>query len=244
LLRRCFYACAMYRDSARYYDAIYSFKDYAAEAAAVSERIRERRPDAATLLDVACGTGAHLAHFAREYRVEGVDLSEEQLAIARSRLPGVELHQGDMTTFDLGTTFDAVTCMFSSIGYAGTTTDRLDAAIGRMAAHLAPGGVLVVEPWLLPDVFESGHLSTLFVDEPDIAIARMSISHKDGRRSWFDMEHLVGTTDGIESFTEHHELGLFTVDEHVAAFERAGLAVEHDPEGPIGRGLYVGVASP
>jgi SAM-dependent methyltransferase len=232
----------MYRDSARYYDAIYSFKDYAAEAAAVSAQIRAHKPDADTLLDVACGTGAHLAHFAREYRVEGIDLSEEQLAIARARLPGIELHQGDMTTFNLGKTFDAVTCMFSSIGYV-RTLDGLDAAIGRMAAHLTPGGVLVVEPWLLPDAFEAGHLSTLFVDEPEIAIARMSISHKEGRRSWFDMEHLVGSADGIERFVEHHELGLFTVEEQIAAFERAGLRVEHDPEGPIGRGLYVGVAS-
>ncbi len=232
----------MYARSARYYDAIYSFKDYAAEAAAVSARIRAHRPDAATLLDVACGTGAHLVHFAREYRVEGIDLSEAQLAVARTRLPGVELHQGDMTTFDLGKTFDAVTCMFSSIGYVGTL-EGLDAAVGRMAAHLAPGGVLVVEPWLQPDAFEDGHLSTLFVEEPDIAVARMSISHKQGRRSWFDMEHLVGSADGVEHFVEHHELGLFTVGEQIAAFERAGLRVEHDPEGPMGRGLYVGVAS-
>ena len=112
-----------------------------------------------------------------------------------------------------------------------------------MAAHLAPGGVLVVEPWLLPDSFQDGHLSTLFVDEPEIAVARMSISHKEGRRSWFDMEHLVGSADGVEHFVEHHELGLFTVEEQLAAFERAGLSVEHDPEGPMGRGLYVGVAS-
>ena len=232
----------MYARSARYYDAIYSFKDYAAEAAAVSARIRAHRPDAATLLDVACGTGAHLVHFAREYRIEGIDLSEEQLAVARTRLPGVELHQGDMTTFDLGKTFDAVTCMFSSIGYVGTL-EGLDAAVGHMAAHLAPRGVLVVEPWLQPDAFEDGHLSTLFVEEPDIAVARMSISHKERRRSWFDMEHLVGSADGVEHFVEHHELGLFTVEEQIAAFERAGLRVEHDPEGPMGRGLYVGVAS-
>jgi len=231
-------------DHAELYDLVFRSrgKDFEAEADELAKLIRARQPSAASLLDVACGTGAHLAHFAREYRVEGIDLSEEQLAIARARLPGIELHQGDMTTFDLGKTFDAVTCMFSSIGYVGTL-DGLDAAIGRMAAHLAPGGVLVVEPWLPPDAFEAGHLSTLFVDEPDIAIARMSISHKEGRRSWFDMEHLVGSADGIEQFVEHHELGLFTVEEQIAAFERAGLRVEHDPDGPIGRGLYVGVAS-
>ena len=59
----------MYRESARYYDAIYSFKDYAVEADAVSSRIRALKPDAATLLDVACGTGAHLVPFARKFPV-------------------------------------------------------------------------------------------------------------------------------------------------------------------------------
>ena len=129
---------AMYRDSARYYDAIYGFKDYAAEATAVSARIRAHKPDAATLLDVACGTGAHLVHFAREYRVEGVDLSEEQLAVARARLPGVELHQGDMATFDLGRTFDAVFIHDSSAHML--THKDLKAAMKTAFMHCRPGG--------------------------------------------------------------------------------------------------------
>ncbi len=230
----------MFVRSARFYDAIYGFKDYAREAAQVDEAIRQRRPDARTLLDVACGTGAHLAHLAERYQVEGLDLSPELLAVAAARLPGVTLHEGDMTSFALDRRYDAVTCLFSAIGYAATV-ERLEAAIARMAAHLVAGGVLVVEPWFEPDAFVDGQLSTLFVDDPDLAIARMSVSHKEGRRSWFDMEHLVGTDAGVEHFTEHHELGLFTIAEHVAAFERAGLTVNHDPDGLIGRGLYVGM---
>ena len=46
--------------SAEIYDAVYSLKDYAAEASAVHKMIRERCPTARTLLDVACGTGKHL----------------------------------------------------------------------------------------------------------------------------------------------------------------------------------------
>ena len=44
------------------YDAIYQGigKDYAAESAEITALIRARRPDAVTLLDVACGTGGHL----------------------------------------------------------------------------------------------------------------------------------------------------------------------------------------
>ena len=45
------------------------------------------------------------------------------LGIARHRLPGVPLHLADMRDFDLPERFDAVTCLFSSIGYL-TTDDQ------------------------------------------------------------------------------------------------------------------------
>jgi ubiquinone/menaquinone biosynthesis C-methylase UbiE len=107
----------MFSRSADLYDALYAtFKDYADEAARLRELIG---PDARTLLDVACGTGAHLELLREHYEVVGLDLDPELLAIARGRLPGVELVEGDMTGFDLGRRFDAVACLFSSIGTPG-----------------------------------------------------------------------------------------------------------------------------
>jgi ubiquinone/menaquinone biosynthesis C-methylase UbiE len=47
---------------------------------------------AGSLLDVACGTGKHLEQLMRWYQVEGLDLDDGLLAIARERLPGVPLH--------------------------------------------------------------------------------------------------------------------------------------------------------
>ena len=69
----------------------------------------------------------------------------------------------------------------------------------------------------------------------------MNVAERAGNLSRFDFEYLVGTPDGIERFTERHELGLFTVDQHLDAFRAAGLEAEHDPEGPMGRGLYVAI---
>ena len=229
--------------SARLYDAVYaSIRDYPREAAELDRLIQERRPGARTLLDVACGTGAHLEHLTG-YEPEGLDLDPEMLAIARQRLPNAVFHEGDMADFDLGKRYDAVVCMFSSVGYV-RIEDRLRSAIAALARHLEPGGVVVVEPWLSPDDWRDGHVGAVFIDKPELKIARMNVAARDGNVSIVDFEYLVGTPDGIERFTEHHELGLFTIEQYLEAFLAAGVEVEHDPEGPMGRGLYVGRAAP
>ena len=231
----------MFRRSQRFYDAIYSWKDYPAEAERIDAAIRSRRPGAETLLDVACGTGKHLELLGDRYRAEGVDLDPEMLEIAGARLgPGVPLHVRDMRDFDLGREFDVVTCLFSSIGYA-RTEDDLRRAVGTLVRHAGPGGVVLVEPWFTPDQWEPRHLSAIFVDEPDLKIARLALSGAVTTPMTMTFHYLVGTGDGIEHFTEDHEVGMFTHQQYVDAFRAAGIEPEHDPAGPMGRGLYVGV---
>ena len=233
----------MFWKTARYYDRIYAFKDYAAEARRVVEIAREHvRSGGDRLLDVACGSGRHIEHLRREFDAEGLDLVDELLDLARERNPGVPFHQGDMTGFELGRRFDVVTCLFSSIGYA-RTEENMRRAIACMARHAAPGGVVLVEPWFTPDAWQPNTVHALYIDEPDLKIARVNTSYVDGRLSYFDLHHLIGTPEGTEHIVERHELGLFERAEVLAAFEAAGLAVTYDAEGLTGRGLYIGVAS-
>jgi SAM-dependent methyltransferase len=225
---------------AKYYDIIYGFKDYAAEAAKLVEIVgRHKRSGGNCLLDVACGTGMHIHHLKSRFDVEGMDLAEPMLAVARARNPEVTLHQGDMVAFDLGKRFDVVTCLFSSIGYA-LTVERLGRAVACMAAHLVPGGVLIIEPWLTPESWMPGTPHALLVDEPELKIARVNTSKSRGRTSILDLHHLIGTPEGTEHVVEHHELGLFTEDEMIAAVTTAGLEAVSDPDGLTGRGLLIG----
>ena len=230
----------MFSKSARFYDAIYSFKDYVAESIEVRDLIKARTPGGRTLLDVACGTGLHLQHLASDFDVEGLDLDEGLLEVAAERLPDVTLHHADMRTFDLGKTFDAVTCLFSSIGYV-SSQDELHETVERMAAHLDPGGTLLVEGWLTPDQFTEGHLGAVFVDQADLKIARMNLAEVDGRITKMRFHYLLGTPEEITYFDELHEAYMFTDDEYRVAFEDAGLTVEKDAEALMGRGVYVGV---
>jgi ubiquinone/menaquinone biosynthesis C-methylase UbiE len=229
----------VYGPLAPLYDSIYSFKDYAAESLRIHELIQSRRPGARTLLDVACGTGKHLEHLREHYQVEGADSSSEMLEIARRRLPDTPLHQADMRSLRLGKTYDAVTCLFSAIG-AMKTVDELGGAVARMAEHLAPRGILIVEPWVARDRYETGGVYTLVVREPAVQIARMNVSERDGDLAVLDFHYLIGTDAGIEYVRDRHELGLFSGPEYEKAFREAGLAVEHEAEGLIGRGLYIG----
>jgi SAM-dependent methyltransferase len=226
--------------SAPIYDALYAWKDYAEESRRLHELLQELNPGARTLLDVACGTGKHLEHLRSWYQVEGLDLEPQLLAQARERLPAVPFHEGDMVELDLGRTFDVVTCLFSSIGYA-RTAERLGRAVSAMARHLAPGGVLAVEPWILAENWLPRHLGSLYVEEPELAIARMNAHETRDGLSILDLHHLVGTPDGVEYFVERHELGLFTHEEYLSAVAAAGLEPRHDKEGPMGRGLYLGI---
>jgi SAM-dependent methyltransferase len=227
----------MFDKTAQHYDRFYEHglgKDYAAEAAMITSLV----PDARSLLDVACGTGLHLQHLAARFDCTGLDLDEGMLAIARERCPDVPLVHADMVDFDLGRRFDAVVCLFSSIGYV-RTEQRLHQAAVTMAAHLEPGGTALVEPWLTPQMIKAGHVSALHVDLPDLKMTRMSSHQLDADGcSVLDFHYLIGTPAGIEHEIEHHVLGLFDWDQYRAAFERAGLDVEVQTEGgPMGRGL-------
>jgi SAM-dependent methyltransferase len=234
----------VFTKSARYYDAIYGpggiDKDYAGEAERVHALIQQHnRTRVHTLLDVGCGTGLHITHLRAHYAVEGLDLNPDMLDIARQRHPGIPFHQADMADFDLGRQFGAVVCLFSSIGYVRTLS-RLRQALETFARHTWPGGVVIVEPWFTPDTWKPNTLHALFVDEPDLKIARMNISQTEDGVSVLDFTYLVGTLGGIEHFTERHELGLFTREDYLDAFRRVGLDVMHDPEGLAGRGTYIG----
>jgi hypothetical protein len=143
-----------------------------------------------------------------------------------------------MRAFDLGRRFDVVTCLFSSIGFVGDL-DGLAAAAERLAAHVAPGGVLLVEPWITPERWKPNRPHLLTAERDGLVFARVTVSGVDGRTSSTDMHYLVGTPEGVETFSKYSEQGLFTEDEMRAALEGTGLAVEHDPEGLIGRGLWI-----
>ncbi len=229
----------MFVKTQRFYDAIYSWKDYEREVKQLNEWItRYKRTSGNTMLDIACGTGIHISFLHKDFTVEGLDLDPDMLNLAQERNPGVSFHQGSMTNFDLNKQFDVVICLFSSIAYAKTVSG-LQQAVATMERHLRPGGVLIIEPFFTPEEWKPGRANARFVDQPDIKIARMTDFSTCESPAICDFHYLISTDQGVKYEIEQHEFGLFSHGNYQEAFVKAGLNVIFDEEGLMGRGLYI-----
>jgi SAM-dependent methyltransferase len=200
--------------------------------------VRAQVPSAATLLDVGCGTGRHLVEFtAAGFDCVGVDASPEMLTTARARVGDTSLVEGDLRGFDLGARFDVVVCLNGTIGYMTTSADLVD-AIGNLARHVGDGGLLLVEPWFAPAQWLAPMVTAESAKDGDVAVARVSRAIEEDGMGMFERLCTIATPDRTWSFTEVHRLGLYELDEYLAAFETAGLSAVHESLAP-GRGLGI-----
>jgi SAM-dependent methyltransferase len=224
---------------ARYYDVVYRDKPYADEARFVASlldgRLAEREPR--TLLDLACGTGRHAVELASlGYSVTGVDFNATLLERARvnasERGVDVRFLERDIRSPALeGESFDAITCLFDSIGYL-LTNDGIVEAFASAREHLAPGGVLVFEflhapamikhaapvrigRWPMPD---GGTLLRISESSLDVAAGKLTVA--------YELIDLHGDGRTCARSTETHANRFFSLEEMRALLAAGGFAVE------------------
>jgi SAM-dependent methyltransferase len=144
---------AVYDLLAPHYDAVTG--DSATEAAFIRDIIERRHSQAATLLDLGCGTGSMTALLAGPYQVSGLDISPGMLAIARERLPGgTQLYLADMTSFRLDARFDVIVCAYQGINHL-LSLAAWESTFDCAYEHLNRGGLFVF------DVATVGHLEAM-----------------------------------------------------------------------------------
>lgn len=233
----------MYRDLARYYDVQYSGKDYRKEVRSLEAIVRRYgRSGKDSWLDVACGTGKHLELLRRHYRCVGVDANRAMLRVARRRLRGVRLVHGDMGTFRLGEEFDVVSCLFSSIGHLTSERD-LRRAFANFARHLKPGGIAIVEPWILPSRTRPGRLDLRTFRDRTVRLVRMAHSDVRGRSTVIQYHYLIGAPGRGIRHIEESDRGLMVDSARLQELMKsAGLRPRFLPGGFVrDRGLLLGV---
>ena len=225
-----------------YYDALYVNElEYAQEAAKVKELMTMHGvPLQADLLILACGTGGHVPYFKNDYCVSGLDLSEDMLNLAKEKFPDVRFHLGNLIDYKLETCFDAIICLYGSIGFV-KTVDNLYASMKRIATHLRPNGLALITPWSTVEDFQD-LLVVDAADHPDLKIARMEqVRLKEPKIVEVTFHHLLGKNNDVTYYKQSMEIGLFSREEYRSAMTDAGLKVVQEYTGTDVRGgAYIG----
>jgi len=131
-----------YGEFARFYDCM--MDDPLTRSAWVVEHIDRYMPEAASLLELGCGTGSVLAGLRAVPSLTGLDLSPEMLAIARAKVPAARFIEGDMASFDLGEQFDTVICVFDTVNHL-PDFNHWASFFERVHAHLVQGGLFMFD---------------------------------------------------------------------------------------------------
>ena len=229
-----------YSQAAEFYDLLYSeIKNYRTETARLLEILGSAQFPVSRVLDVGCGTGKHAQLLCESgLEVDGLDLEPEFVRIAQRRNPTGSFSVGDMTAFEVSQPYDAVVCLFGSIGYV-LEEAKLRKAIACLVSAVHPGGLVILEPWFEPGTMEDGYVTMLSARGERIVVSRVSRTSIVDTVSRLEFKYLIGRPSGIEQLSEVHELGLFPRAAIEDAFQHVGFEVAYDPEGLMGRGLYM-----
>jgi SAM-dependent methyltransferase len=107
------------------------------------DRLLRGAPPGGSVLDLGCGAGDPIAAYiaGAGFAVTGFDASRAMLDLARRATPDGDWRLGDMRALDLPERFDRIIGWNS---FFHLMRDEQRAVLPRLAAHLAPGGALML----------------------------------------------------------------------------------------------------
>jgi SAM-dependent methyltransferase len=188
-----------YGSFARFYDAL--MDDPRPKSNRVLEAIDKYLPEASSLLELGCGTGAILAGLSSLPSLTGLDRSPEMLAIARDKVPQARLIEGDIATFYIGERFDVVMCVFDTLNHLPSFSLWND-LFERTNDHLVEGGLFIFDVNPIGELRQLGEARPWVQDfDGNTVIMDVQLDHDD---LWI-WEIKVFEHVGEDRFTLHHE---------------------------------------
>lgn len=215
--------------------------DPEADVAAVFRLVAARRPAATSMLEASEIAGAYLTQLGRRFEhVEVVTSSAAAGTAAHRALPSAAIHETTVEDLDLPRSFDVAAALGAAL--TSLPLSGLAAAVAVLARHLNPGGLLLIEPFWLPD--HATRRSTEARTGLDDHGRTMSMVYQGAPRDGGHIVRrhaLIADQDGVQHVSDTRTVYAFGHADYATALAAAGCGMDLLPTGLAGRPLVVGV---
>jgi SAM-dependent methyltransferase len=217
--------CA-YKKFAKYYDLIYSKKDYALETKFLFNEIKRNKITGKSVLEVGCGTGGHAVYLKnKKFEITGIDLNKEMLAVARKKSKSIKFLQGDMRNFNLKKKFDIVLCLFSTMHY-NQNYSELKKTLKNYYNHLEKSDLLIFDMGFNRERIKNSKSVVNHEFNETVDLVRFSKSRLFGNYCYLDMAYMIFKNNKFTYADEVHKMRIFETLKVKKILEQIGFKVD------------------
>lgn len=213
-----------YTSLAKYYDLIFSRKDYPQEVEFIRETVKNKCPNAKSILDVGCGTGEHLNLLKDEFEtLWGVDLNQEIIDEAKKKSTKINYLVGGMKDFTIDTKFDVITCLYSVFNY-NLTQEEATLALENFKKQLNPGGVLIFALYTPHNTDKVVSLHMGNNEEIEVAKINQYVFDPSTGLETTDFLVFTKTSSGVDFKVEkNHKYRIYSAEEFSSLCQKIGF---------------------
>lgn len=217
-----------YSGLARIYDHLVTGVDFEGWIDYVEELLRRFGLQAASVADIACGTGNTAFPFARRgYKTSGVDISKEMLALARVKAKNQKLAvsfiEQDMRKLALPEQVDLITCFHDGLNYLLNIED-LSQTFKCVYDNLRQGGAFIFDLNRVTWLPESDS-SPVVAEEQDLTLIWRSGYERESEFWTIKLTAFVRDGDVYRKYTETHRERGYHPPEAAAILSATGFNV-------------------
>lgn len=222
----------LYADLSQYYDVLCANIDYREQCEFALRANKIWGNGGKKYLDLACGSGNLLAHFANaDFTCSGLDISAEMLKLAQIRCPTAQLICADMKELITAEPQDLISCFLYSTHYCASIP-AIQQTFAKVFAALAPGGLFCFDAVDKDSIAnDEGHVHALNHNGGELRF--QTRWHYSGHGDAMDLHIHIHETQQQQQFhyQDRHRMTAININVLKQMLEDAGFSVvilEHD----------------
>ena len=220
----------IYQGFAYIYDQLMKDAPYDQWVSFIQQSIATYSPGAKNILDVGCGTGEIAIRLAnQQFDVTGVDLSEDMLAVAQSKLEEnkvkvlfLKQDMRDLTGFS--EPFDVITICCDSLNYLESKEDIVT-TFRAVYQQLKSQGLFIFDVHSLYKIHHIFAGATFADQDEDVSFIWNSFLADEPNSIEHDMSFFVKQNELYKRYDELHYQRTFSIDEYKTWLEEASFEV-------------------